>query len=63
MTREDRSALLREWLAWSSGRVMSNQTCMDFVDDVIQREPRFATIHVFEILDLLVNAEPERRSA
>ncbi len=63
MTREDRSALLRAWLAWSSGRVMSNQTCMDFVDDVIRREPRFAAIHVFEILDLLVNAEPERRSA
>ncbi len=42
---------------------MSNQTCMDFVDRVVRREPRFAAIHVFEILDLLVNAEPERRSA
>lgn len=63
MTREDRSALLRAWLAWSSGRAMSNQTCMDFVDEVVRRESRFATIHVFEILDLLVNAEPERRSA
>jgi hypothetical protein len=36
---------------------------MDFVDEVVRRESRFATIHVFEILDLLVNAEPERRSA
>ena len=63
MTREDRSALLTAWLAWRAGRVMSNQTCMDFVDSVVRREPRFAAIHVFEILDLLVNAEPERRSA
>ncbi len=42
---------------------MSNQTCMEFVDEVVRCEPRFATIHIFEILDLLVNAEPERRSA
>ena len=63
MTREDRSALLMAWLALRAGRVMSNQTCMDFVDSVVRREPRFAAIHVFEILDLLVNAEPERRSA
>jgi hypothetical protein len=63
MTREDRALLLRAWLSWSSGRPIDNQTCLEFLDHVVRPDPRFAGIHVFEVLDLVVNAEPERRTA
>lgn len=63
MSKDDRAALLRAWTSWSTGRAMNNQTCLDFVDEVVRRDRRFSGIHVFEVLDLVVNAEPARRSA
>lgn len=63
MTRDDRTLLLRAWLSWSSGQAVNNQTCLDFLDQVVRPDRRFAHVHVFEVLDLVVNAEPERRSA
>jgi hypothetical protein len=63
MTRDDRDALLRAWGKWNDGRAVTNQNCLDFLDQVVRPEVAFAGIHVFEVLDLLVNAEPERQSA
>ncbi len=63
MTRDDRTLLLRAWLSWSSGQIVDNQTCLEFLDRVVRPDPRFANVDVFEVLDLLVNAAPERQSA
>lgn len=63
MTRDDRALLKGVWLHWSSGRTVNNQTCHEFLDQVIRPDPKFAHVHVFEVLDLVINVEPERRSA
>ena len=63
MTRDDRALLLRAWLSWSEGRSVTNQTCLEFLDQVVRPDRRLANVHAFEVLDLVVNAEPQRRSA
>ena len=64
MTRNDESALVRAWFAWRVEREVRDDLYVEFFDEVVRNNPRFAGVHVFEVLDVLVNAvEPERRAS
>jgi hypothetical protein len=64
MTRDDETALVHTWHAWRRGKVVTDDVYLEFFDDVVRRSPRFARIHVFEVLDALVNAaEPDQRES
>jgi hypothetical protein len=60
MTRHDENALVHAWVAWRAGREVKDDSYIDFFDAQIRNNPRFASMHVFEVLDVLVNAEPDR---
>jgi hypothetical protein len=61
MTRHDENALVHAWVAWRSGREVRDDSYIEFFDAQIRNNPRFASMHVFEVLDVLVNAQPDRR--
>lgn len=61
--RDDEAALLREWRKWCVDRVASGDLYLEFCDAVVRRNPRFDGIHIFEILDALVNAMDVGRRA
>lgn len=64
MNRDEETALIRAWQAWSAGKVVTDDVYLEFFDAEVHRNPRFARIHVFEVLDSLVNAaEPDRRES
>jgi hypothetical protein len=64
MTKRDESALVHAWFAWRTGREVKDGAYMEFFDAEIRNNPRFRSAHVFEILDVLVNAiEPDRRES
>lgn len=61
MTRHDENALVHAWVAWRTGRDVKDDSYIEFFDAQIRDNPRFRSTHVFEVLDVLVNAEPDRR--
>ena len=64
MIREDETALVRAWRVWQSGRAVNDAAYLEFYDVVVRSNPRFARIHVFEVLDALVNAaDPDQRES
>ncbi len=63
MTKHDENALVHAWVAWRQGRNIRDDAYIEFFDAEIRNNPRFRTTHVFEVLDVLVNAEPDRRSS
>ena len=64
MLREDETALVQTWFAWRSDRAINDEVYIEFYDAVVRDNPRFSRIHVFEVLDALVNAvEPDRRES
>jgi hypothetical protein len=64
MIRRDETALVRAWIAWRTDRAVDDQVYLEFYDSVVRDHPRFARIHVFEVVDALVNAvEPDRRES
>ena len=64
MVREDETALVRAWRIWQVGRAVDNDAYLEFYDAEVRTDPRFARIHVFEVLDALVNAaEPDQRES
>jgi hypothetical protein len=65
MCRDDEVALVRAWQHWRVDKPLSNDSYLEFVDKVVRRDKRYDRIHIFEILDALVNApeDDQRRSA
>lgn len=64
MTRQDEIALVTAWLSWKAGRVIEDNAYIEFFDDVIRNDPRFGKVHIFEALDVLVNAvAPDQRES
>jgi len=64
MTKHDENALVHAWVAWRSGRDVKDESYIEFFDSEIRNNPRFRNTHVFEVLDVLVNAaEPDRRES
>ncbi len=61
MTRHDENALVHAWVAWRTGRDVKDDSYIEFFDAQVRNNPRFARMHVFEVLDVLVNAQPDRR--
>jgi hypothetical protein len=61
MTRHDENALVHAWVAWRKGRDVEADSYIEFFDTQIRNNPRFASMHVFEVLDVIVNAQPDRR--
>ena len=57
VTRSEEAAVLRLWKSWSVGRTRSNATYSDFFFDVVQMERELRDINVYEVLDLLINAD------
>jgi hypothetical protein len=65
MNRDDEIALVQAWHEWRAGKAVNDDLYLEFYDREVRSNARFARIHVFEVLDALVNA-PEgdnRRSA
>jgi hypothetical protein len=60
MTKHDENALVRAWVAWRTDRHVKDDSYIEFFDAQVRSNPRFASLHVFEVLDVLVNAEPHR---
>lgn len=64
MTRHDEVALVNAWVAWRAGRVIEDEAYIEFFDAQIRDDPRFSGTHIFEVLDVLVNAvDPDRRES
>ena len=64
MIREDETAIVRAWRVWQSGRAINDAAYLEFYDAEVRGDPRFARIHVFEVLDAIVNAaEPDQRES
>jgi hypothetical protein len=64
MTRHDETALVHAWVAWRGGRTIEDEAYLEFFDVEVRNNPRFQGVHVFEVLDVLVNAtEPDRRES
>ena len=64
MTRDDETALVHTWQVWRAGKVVTDDVYLEFFDDVVRHSPRFGRIHVFEVLDALVNAaDPDQRES
>jgi hypothetical protein len=64
MTRQDEIALVNAWLSWKAGRVVEDDAYIEFFDEQVRNDPRFKGTHIFEVLDVLVNAvEPGRRES
>ena len=61
MTKHDENALVHAWVAWRTGRDVKDDSYIEFFDAQVRNNPRFARMHVFEVLDALVNAQPDRR--
>ena len=57
MTRDDESTIVSRWQKWRVGKRISNDTYLEFFETKVQSDPAFAHIHVFDVLDLLVNAD------
>jgi len=61
MTRHDEVTLVNAWVAWRTGRVIEDGAYIEFFDEEIRDDPRFRGTHIFEVLDVLVNAvDPDR---
>jgi hypothetical protein len=64
MNRHDEIAVMQAWNAWLGGRVVEDQTYVEFFDEQIRDRPEFSGLHVFEVLDVLLNtAEPSHRES
>jgi hypothetical protein len=64
MNRDDEIALVQAWHEWRVGKAIDDDLYLEFFDRHVRTDARFARIHVFEVLDALVNApDDQRRSA
>ena len=64
MNRDDETALVHAWHVWRVGKIVTDDVYLEFFDDVVRQSPRFKRIHVFEVLDALVNAaDPDQRES
>ena len=65
MNRDDEIALVQEWHEWRADRAINDDLYLEFFEREVRTNARFARIHVFEVLDALVNAPEDgrRRSA
>jgi len=64
MNRHDEIAVMHAWNAWLQGRMIEDETYLEFFDDQIRGKPEFQGLHVFEVLDVLLNgAKPDRRES
>jgi hypothetical protein len=64
MNRHDEIAVMHVWNAWLRGRVIDDETYLEFFDEQIRGKPQFGGLHVFEVLDVLLNAaEPDQRES
>ena len=68
MNRQEEAALVHAWDVWRRGRMVSDEEYLEFFDEEIRGNPRFKGMHVFEVLDVLLNAAtpdgaPNRRES
>jgi hypothetical protein len=59
VTRDEETAVIAAWRSFTDGRPVNRQTYLDFIELRIRGQARFQRLSVFEVLDALVNAEPE----
>lgn len=57
MTKDDESAIVSRWLSWRVGKRVSNDAYLEFFETQVHSDPALARIHVFDVLDLLVNVD------
>jgi hypothetical protein len=59
MSRDEEAAVIAAWRVFTAGRTIDRRTYLDFVHTRVYTHARFRRLSVFEILDAIVNAEPE----
>ena len=57
MTREQETAIVDAWLAWSTHKRLSSEDYLDFYDTVVRRTKALRRLHVFEVLDVVMSTE------
>ena len=57
MTRDDEAAIVSKWLAWRVGKRVSNDLYLEFYETQVRTDKALKRIHVFDVLDLVVNAD------
>ena len=64
MNRHDEIAVMHAWNAWLRGRVIDDETYLEFFDEEVRGKPQYRGLHVFEVLDVLLNAaSPDQRES
>ena len=68
MTREQEVAIVEAWQSWATKRVLSSENYLDFYGAIVRRSKSLRRLHVFEVLDVVMNTEyagphESRRSA
>jgi len=59
MTKDEEAAVIAAWRIFTAGREADRRTYLDFIHTRIYPSARFRRLLVFEVLDAIVNAEPE----
>lgn len=62
MTRDEEAAVIAAWRAFIAGRAIDRRAYLDFIHTRVYTNARFRRLSVFEVLDAIVNAEPETLS-
>jgi len=58
VNREDELKIARAWLRWRRTQTtLSNDVYMNFVQAFVRNDEHLQSLNVFEVLDVLVNAE------
>jgi hypothetical protein len=58
MSRDEEIAVIAAWRAFTAGRVVERRTYLEFIDVRIRAQPGLRRLSVFEVLDVVVNADP-----
>ena len=59
MSRDEEAAVIAAWRIFTAGRAPDRRMYLDFIHTRIHPSARFRRLSVFEVLDTIVNAEPE----
>lgn len=57
VTRQESVTIRRLWVDWIDDKGFNNQACTDFYFEVVRDDRRVRHVNVFEVLDLVVNAD------
>ena len=57
MTREQEAAIVVAWQYWRLEKRLTSEDYLDFYETVVLRTKPLRRLHVFEVLDVVVNTE------